>query len=100
MATKNEAEIWDTFQCTKCGRYVDRETGRIVRKPEHGRVMSHTLCDDCAVEELARRREMLRQKQETESAITHGSMMGDRAIRYCIIRARLERGLGLEPVGF
>jgi hypothetical protein len=40
-------QIWDIFRCCVCEKYFDKETRKVVKKPE-GIVMSHGYCDDCA----------------------------------------------------
>lgn len=109
MYMRDEPEIWDLLQCSECGRYVDKETGEIVPKPTHGRVVSHTVCEDCAVDILALRREALERKRrvarEAASAPAPARVMGpgilaERAIRYCVIRAGIERSLGLEGLRY
>jgi len=43
----SEKQIWDVLRCCVCGRYVHKTTRKIVPKPNHGVVMSHTYCDEC-----------------------------------------------------
>ncbi len=51
----SEKQIWNVVKCCGCGRYLDKETRKIVPKPAYGVVMSHTYCDECrekAIEEV------------------------------------------------
>lgn len=40
-------KIWHIFKCCVCDKYVDKETRKVVEKPD-GVVMSHGYCDGCA----------------------------------------------------